>query len=128
MDTQTVLKYVMNSPENTNPNVLKGMLDQLSGGGGGGGDFTTATVTLVDNRADSDYVDGLIMAYLIRNEFGGVMRVAKGFYEGEHEVPLYNGAQIGRITVDTGTINVTGNATESRGQLNITGDCTITIS
>ena len=30
MDTQTILKYVMNSPENTNPNVLKGMLDALS--------------------------------------------------------------------------------------------------
>ena len=33
MDKEEIINYVMRSPENTNANVLRGMLDQLGGGG-----------------------------------------------------------------------------------------------
>ena len=38
MEIDDILDYVKHTPENTNPNVLRGMLEQLSGGGGGGDD------------------------------------------------------------------------------------------
>lgn len=42
MTKDEIIDYVLNSPENTNPNVLKGMLDQLDNGGGG--DFKSIEV------------------------------------------------------------------------------------
>lgn len=32
MTKEEIVQYVLNSPENTNPNVLNGMLEELSGG------------------------------------------------------------------------------------------------
>ena len=51
MEKQDIINYVLTTPENTNPAILEGMLEQLiaqSGGGGGGGesDFSTANVTV----------------------------------------------------------------------------------
>ena len=34
MTKEEIVKYVMQSPENTNPTVLEGMLEELNGGGG----------------------------------------------------------------------------------------------
>lgn len=42
MTKEEIIKYVTSSPENTNPNVLEGMLDQLDNGGSNVG---TAEVT-----------------------------------------------------------------------------------
>ena len=36
MSKEQVMDYVMNSPANTNPNVLSGMLDSIADAGGGG--------------------------------------------------------------------------------------------
>lgn len=38
-DINDVFNYVMESPDNTNPNVLRSMLNSLEGGGSGGGAF-----------------------------------------------------------------------------------------
>lgn len=123
MDTQTVLKYVMNSPENTNPNVLKGMLDQLSGGGGGSSDFSTAEVTVNANQQFEFY------APLINDEHGYL-----GAYDNinpdESEtltVGLYKGKAVTRFYT-SGVVSVSGNAQLMNEQILITGDCTITIS
>lgn len=35
MSKEQVMDYVMNSPANTNPNVLSGMLDSIANAGGG---------------------------------------------------------------------------------------------
>lgn len=45
-----IMEYIMNTPENTNPAILKGMLESLGSGGGGESDFSTAQVTLVNNQ------------------------------------------------------------------------------
>lgn len=37
MDKEDIINYVMETPENSNPAVLRGMLDSYSGGGGSGG-------------------------------------------------------------------------------------------
>ena len=34
MTKEEIIKYVTSSPENTNPNVLEGMLEELDSGGG----------------------------------------------------------------------------------------------
>lgn len=41
MDKEKILSYVMNSPSNTNPNVLRTLLDAE---GGGSSDFSVATI------------------------------------------------------------------------------------
>ncbi len=43
--TDEIMGYVLNSPHNTNPNVLKDMLDE-HGGGGGGGAVDVPVITL----------------------------------------------------------------------------------
>lgn len=117
MDTQTVLKYVMNSPENTNPNVLKGMLDQLSGGGGGESGFSTARVT-VNNQA---------LAFYMPIVDPNTISIAKPT-SGTFDVPLYKG-RLDMFLEKGVTANIeSGNATLEGNYLVITGDCTITIS
>lgn len=46
-DIDDVFNYVMNTPDNTNPNVLRSMLNNLEGGGGGG--VLVVTVTIVED-------------------------------------------------------------------------------
>lgn len=36
MDDEEIIDYVMNTPENSNPNVLRSMLEELEGSSGGG--------------------------------------------------------------------------------------------
>jgi len=43
-DINDVFNYVMNTPDNTNPNVLRSMLNSIEGGGGGGVFMIGATI------------------------------------------------------------------------------------
>jgi len=120
MDTQTILKYVMNSPENTNPNVLKGMLDALSEGGSGGGgssDFSTAKAT-VNNQAFAFYMP------VVDTNTISIVKPASGTFD----VPLYKGRLDIFLERDVTASIESGNATLEGSYLVITGDCTITIS
>lgn len=53
MTKDEIIDYVLNSPENTNPNVLKGMLDQLDNGGSSSGGFEFVTVDFNVNTPDT---------------------------------------------------------------------------
>ena len=117
MDTQTILKYVMNSPENTNPNVLKGMLDELSEGGGGSSDFSTAKAT-VNNQAFAFYMP------VVDTNTISVVKPASGTFD----VPLYKGRLDIFLERDVTASIESGNATLEGNYLVITGDCIITIS
>ena len=79
MDKDKILSYVMKSPANTNPNVLKTLLD----GGGGGGDFIAVQVTAINNHASAimlgiatapikDHLlyDGYRIAFMFDSEIG----------------------------------------------------------
>lgn len=57
MTKDEIIDYVLNSPENTNPNVLKGMLDQLNNGGSDSGGFEFVTVDFNVNTSDTFHCD-----------------------------------------------------------------------
>lgn len=58
MNIQDVINYVNETPNNTNPAVLKGMVEAIvessESGGGGGGGSSLPTVTFVVTGMDSD--------------------------------------------------------------------------
>ena len=60
MEKQEIIDYVLNTPENTNPAILEGMLEQLiaeSGGGGEGGDVISGDVIykIREPKTDIDF-------------------------------------------------------------------------
>ena len=137
MTKEEILDYATQSPQNTNRAVLNGMLGALietesgggSGGGGGSSDFTTAEVTITNTTND-----GYILFPCIGAEYGGVMEdwntmeveMVNPDPDGyKYKIPIYKDGTIlmvegnppytiavtGSITVDNGTITVTGNGT-----------------
>lgn len=58
MDIQDVINYINETPNNTNPAVLKGMVEAIvessESGGGGGGGSSLPTVTFTVTGMDSD--------------------------------------------------------------------------
>lgn len=52
MDNDKILDYVMNSPANTNPNVLKTMLESGGSGGGSGGGSALIVEATYDSTND----------------------------------------------------------------------------
>lgn len=140
MDTQTVLKYVMNSPENTNPNVLKGMLDELSEGGGSS-DFSTAKVTVnVEGFSQGMPRYGIVNApYIDQGDelVEGISLPLQPMDTNPFTVVLYKNSVTWQINAGSGNIpitgvNVTGSAevSEYSGDysISITGDCSITVN
>lgn len=61
MTKDEIIDYVLNSPENTNPNILKGMLDQLDSGSG----ESVTYIEDINNILDHTYAEIL---ELIENE------------------------------------------------------------
>ena len=102
-----------------------------SGGGGGGGssDFSTATVTLVDNVGDG--INFVIPYVCEANAMGegspAMIYSASMTYEaGTYTVALYKGALMCEIVY---SITTTGDITNLfENMYLITGDCTITIT
>lgn len=96
--------------------------------GGGSSDFTTATVTVVNNKSseisvmiaiavDSIEEDSYLIPLLYVNKNGTSPVLA----------PLYKGHGIAIFS--SGTLSIEGSATDlGDGAVNIAGDCTITVS
>lgn len=67
MDKETILDYVTETPENTNRNVLRGMLDNFSKSGGSS-DLPAVTsedngkvLTVIDGRWDKEISNGVVV-------------------------------------------------------------------
>lgn len=119
-----VIDYVMNSPQNTNPNVLKGLLES-SEQEGGSSDFTTAEVTI--NIANGDKATVLLMTRIQdsdrRTGIEAVEVTASGTPK-TYNVPLFKGHCF--IKLKSGDVDgLTGNVTLDRGWLDVTGNCSL---
>ena len=119
-----IIDYVMNSPQNTNPNVLKGLLESYEGGGTS--DFTTAEVTIsgatgeeatvlrMPNIQDSDIRTGI-----------EAKEVDAPYKQKTYNVPLFKGHCL--IKVVSGDVDgLTGNVTLNKSWLDVTGNCGLT--
>lgn len=90
--------------------------------GGVGGDFSTATVTIVNNSPG--FVGVFVEAF---PEYNCLLGEYGEFPSGTHTVPLYKGTLI-LDTNGSGSVSVSGACEYADDQFTITGDCTITIS
>ena len=131
MTKQDIIDYVMTTPHNTNRAVLSDMLNQLAeGGGGGSSDFSTATVTIVNNYNE---VFGLGMP-MVDDDGGIYMEGFRGIDSGTYTIVINttNGIYLVGDNYDVGDpqISVSGDAIHIPDTLDVivTGDCTITIS
>lgn len=118
-----IIDYVMNSPQNTNPNVLKGLLESYEGGGNS--DFTTAEVTIRVARGEANTV--LLMTQIQDSDRRtGIVpfEVIAPSTQKTYNVPLFKGHCI--IRVKSGDVNdLTGNVTLNGGSLDVTGNCSL---
>lgn len=119
-----VIDYVMNSPQNTNPNVLKGLLESFAGGGGT--DFSTAEVTI--NSANGDEGTVLLMPNIQDSDRRTGIQVfevtAIPNTPKTYNVPLFKGHCF--IKVNSGEVNgLTGNVTSLGNWLDVTGNCSL---
>ena len=115
MTKEEIVKYITSSPENTNPNVLEGMLDQL--GGGGSSDYSIAKVTIIVNLTQAD----------LYGSFQGENTTLESVNSvGEHNLILYKGnAHIhadGTIDNPSGDISLIN---DNNGV--VTGDCSLSL-
>ena len=101
MDKDKILSYVMHTPGNTNPNVLKTLLDDEEQGGGGSSDLRnkTAIFTFV-NDTDVD-MSNLPKLESVINENGLVKKMLRS-------LPQPNATE----TIATLVVPVDGRATE----------------
>lgn len=120
-----VMEYIMNTPENTNPAVLRGMLESLSSEGGGGSgesDFSTAEVTINNTRDDS-----IIKAYSAFIEDDAlILGKLVSYGETKLTIVLYKGET--GLSIDADEITSTSGDLEeiNTGVYKVTGNCTIT--
>lgn len=131
MNKEDIIKYVLSTPANTNPNILRGMLDALDTGSSS--DFTTCELTYLNNDEDSH---NLIVANIATNDptqtYGSVDSGGFGSRQ-EVQVVLYKGMAWATFQEDQrppdANISVTG-AIEYDAVSDyfyITGDGTITV-
>lgn len=103
--------------------------EQLGGSGGGGGgdssDFSTAEVTMINNRNDS--IEMLVPMLFSEDGFSALM-VASDVAVGENQftTPLYQGVAFITPLDNIGTPTITGDC-EYDDHFIVSGDCTITI-
>lgn len=116
-----VMEYILNTPENTNPAILKSMLEDLSSEGGSGeSDFSTATITI---KASNGAYSGLTAPQI--DEVDGAYYGTVSADETDYNitVPLY----MGKCTAEFwGDLEVNGDIVKGESTLTITGDGTIT--
>ena len=115
---EEIISYIISTPENTNPNVLRGMLENSSGSG----DFTTAKLTVTAPPTEYTF----FVAPFI-NEDGSFGRIS--VKNGEIDVILYKGNA--SLFVENGesydfetTGDISGSVSDG---FTITGDCAITV-
>ena len=101
-------------------------------GGGGSNDFSTAEVYYLNKKttftayfptAYYDEYQGEVTAFS-----NSVQTISGGNAHDTYQVILYKGECLADFTSATGSISITGDATNNDGYIHITGDCTITIN
>ena len=106
-----------------------GFVSGIGSGGGGSSDFSTAEVTVVNQKnSDISFIMPVIMEAEDDYPATVLSTTTMLAHSTVHNVaPLYKGEA--DATTDPGnTIAITGNATNEGEYIFITGDCTITIS
>lgn len=105
--------------------VVARKLSDGGGGGGGSSDFSTATVTVVNNLPD-DIPVSIYGAFVVNGTLDYWTEFSNG--TSQKQVALYLGG-VNVFPDEYDNVSVSGNATiDESGIVTITGDCTITIS
>lgn len=136
MDIQDVINYVNETPNNTNPAVLKGMVEAIvEDSGSDGGDVTFATIKFINADTSTEYYVTNLTELVTIGDFeiltGGPVVVVQN--ESEVSVPLYKGKYAIHSNSFQGTDSsffpqVTGEVTFDMESpyIVVTGDGTIT--
>lgn len=126
MDIQEIMKYVLETPENTNPAILKGMLESLvPEDGGGESDFSTAEVTVTNTVAEGSIIVDTIFIDTIDN----VLKQEKTIVNTEtFPIVLYKGSaeiyfEAEEITSLSG--NITADPNPDSHTYIVTGECAV---
>lgn len=97
MDIQDVINYINETPHNTNPAVLKGMVEAIvessESGGGDGGDVTLATIKFINADTSTMYVVTNLTEIVDTGDFE-ILSAMPGFEVQDEEeviIPLYKG-------------------------------------
>lgn len=126
MTKDELVSYVLNSPENTNPNVFKSLLDVYVSENGGGSsensNFSTATLTVTNIGEDKT----AIVAHGIFIVDDTMVNVRDISTTEEITVLLYKGVQEGISFDYEGSDTISGNITQVEFEYTITGNCTFT--
>ena len=135
MNKEDIINYVLSTPANTNPNILRCMLDALDTGGSS--DFTTCTVTII-NQSEDGY--DLFLPQTTESNIYDEPSIYLGAYtagmqsEDSFTCLLYKGCTLGEFTYDSRPLAskvVTSEAISydhDANEIRITGDGTITIT
>lgn len=129
MDKKKIINYVMHTPGNTNPNVLKGMLEESNDTG------EWATVTFINNCAEIIELIGIgiftvdnvpyfnCLDFSINNGYSITIKTIVN--AGNTTTAFYtHGAETFKMTSSTGKTTIT----ENNNILLLTGDDTVTFS
>lgn len=128
MNIEDIIQYTQKTPENTNPNILRNMLNSLVKEDTG--NFTTCKVTVV-NYSDKGY-DISMPLFSSLYSYTDMYTLGTGSTD-VVDVILYKGMAIGAFSLYTKPLankcNTTGNVSYdySSNMITITGDGTITI-
>lgn len=153
MTKQDILEYLGESPSNTNPAVISGMLDSFAKGDNKeeieleatenkvytpekGKVYKKVTVNVPAPSSDfsSAQVEIVNNAALHTWELylpivdSDVISIEECSDSGTYVVPLYKGTTIATPQGGAPVPSITGNCTYNSGTLTITGDCTLTFS
>ena len=98
----------------------------VASGGGGSSDFSTAEVTITNNKNDTLAIN---VPMIVSEDGFSALIIADNVDIGENQytVPLYQGVAFIMPLDDIGTPTITGDC-EYDDYLIVSGDCTITIS
>lgn len=143
MEKQDIINYVLNTPENTNPVILNGMLSQLEAGGGGASDLewfeitlnltppenvTLAGTALMNASIDypESFTDGDTSYMCSPKAVNNVVKIIA--YEGVAYFLNIEGidSEYNTYIVKPETLVITGDITEEDGYYKVTGNGTIT--
>lgn len=127
-EVDKIMEYILNTPENTNPAILRGMLENLSSEGGGGGesDFSTAEIRIINNSSsDVEFLcvniteeDGLNTTFVATINSDKTRTLV--LYMDNGLLSLYDDYPV--------AISTTGDISYDDGSFTVTGDGTVTIT
>lgn len=135
MNIEDIIQYTQKTPENTNPNILRNMLNSLLKENTG--DFTTCMVTII-NQSEEAYE--LFLPQITESNVYGEPSIVLGAYtsgmqsEDSFTCLLYKDCALGAFPHDSRPLENQVTTSESisydynANEIRITGDGTITIS